>query len=191
MSCCDITESGPRRRHPWETNPGDWVFAGAAPPACHLLGVLIQLGPGGSAPPSLSSSSVKWDCPASRRDLHYNECGGSWALGPGVATLLRRVLCSDLWSKCSPLPVLCPAVCAAGTGLHGVRGGALTHRDLGREQDASLDLEHAGPSRPQRFGYPGPDPASGSQPDPQTDSSSSPKACVTWSWPSFSGSQSS
>ena len=51
-----------------------------------------------------------------------------------------RVLCSDLRSGCSPLPVLCPAVCAAGTGLCGVCGGALAHRDLRREEDAPLDL---------------------------------------------------
>ena len=107
---------------------------------------------------------------------------GILSLGPGVAALLRRVLCSDLRSGCSALPVLCPAVCAAGTGLRGVRGGALTHRDLGRERDAPLDLEHAGPSRPQRFGHPGPDPAPGSQPDPQPDPSSSSKACVTLKW---------
>ena len=101
--------------------PGPWrapesiaerqaLNVGVAQRACHLLGVLIQLGPGWSAPPSLSSSSVKWDCPSSRTDLHYNECGGSWALvwppffvgfsaqicGPGAHPSLCSVLQSVL-----------------------------------------------------------------------------------------------
>ena len=107
---------------------------------------------------------------------------GRWALGPGVAALLHRVLCSDLGSGCSPLPVLCPAVCAGGTGLCGVRGGALTNGDVGHEDDEPLDLEHKGPSPPQRFRCPGPDHAPGPQPDPQPDPSSAPKACVTLKW---------
>ena len=82
-----------------------------APRACHLLGVLINLGTWEQLLPACSSS-VKWDCPSSRRDLQYNECGGScpWALvwppffvgfsaqicGPGAQPSLCSVLQSVL-----------------------------------------------------------------------------------------------
>ena len=106
---------------------------------------------------------------------------GPWALGPGAAALLLLDSLLRFGVRVLTLPVLCPAVCAEGTGLCGVCGGALINRDLGCERDVSLDLEHGGPSPPQRFGRPGPDPAPGPQPKPQPDPSSAPKACVTWS----------
>ena len=87
------------------------MFPGVAPPACHLLGVLINRSTWEQLLPACASS-VKWDCPSSRRDLQYNECGGScpWALvwppffdgfsaqicGPGAQPSLCSVLQSVL-----------------------------------------------------------------------------------------------
>ena len=54
------------------------------------------------------------------------------------------VLCSDLGPGAHPSLGSCPAVRAAGSGSRGIRGGALAHRDLGREHTAPLEMANSG-----------------------------------------------
>ena len=82
MSRSDITESGSQEEAPLGDKPWCLGVCWGGPTCLPPAGSADPASPGGSAPPSLSSSSVKWDCPSSHGDLHYNECGGScpWAL---------------------------------------------------------------------------------------------------------------
>ena len=162
------------------------MFPGAAPPARHLLGVLISQRWGVSCP-GLRSSSVKWSFPSSCRALLYNECGGCWALGPGVATLLHRGLCSGLGSRCSPLP--CSVLQSVLRGLGSVV--SVEERSLTGTWNVSEMLRWTWSTRdPHR--HRGSDALVLAPPQvPSLIPSQTPsEACVTWSWPSsFSGFQ--